>query len=225
MLRSRNPSADARSPWCHDRQGCRLPCARHEAAPENLGSVLADLRFEIEREEGTKEIAGEEGGQQETLDGVRVVPVDMVGMPALDQFVEPMILDIPSLMTETDGPLGGDGLGRKGSHTDPVAGSWVVFAIELPFHGIGFERTDDSHRSIDLRPGKQIREVPPQALAVAERTLPSWEVIEESGRVLVQVAPVVLEYRQSMFATSQKKVEKWAGGVRASARTRSKARG
>ena len=42
-----------------------------------------------------KEIAGEEGGQQETLDGVRVVPVDMVGMPAFDQFVEPMILDVP----------------------------------------------------------------------------------------------------------------------------------
>ena len=187
---------------------------RHEAAPENLSSVLADLRFEIEREEGMKEIAGEEGGQQETLDGVRVVPVDMVGMPAFDQFVEPMILDVPSLMTETDGPLGGDGLGRKGSHPDPVAGSGVVFAIELPFHGIGFERTDDSHRSIDLRPGKQIREVPPQALAVAERTLPSREVIEESGHVLVQVAPFVLEYRQSMFATSQKKVEKWGGGVK-----------
>jgi hypothetical protein len=31
-----------------------------------------------------KEIAGEEGGQQETLDGVRVVPADMVGMPAFD---------------------------------------------------------------------------------------------------------------------------------------------
>jgi hypothetical protein len=46
----------------------------------------------------------------------------MVGMPALDQFVEPKILDIPSLMTESDGPLGGDGLGRKGSHPDPVAG-------------------------------------------------------------------------------------------------------
>jgi hypothetical protein len=30
----------------------------------------------------------------------------------------------------------------------------------------------------------------------------------------VQVAPVVLEYRQSMFATSQKKVEKWGGGVK-----------
>ena len=99
-------------------------------------------------------------------------------------------------------------MGRNGSHPDPVAASWVVFAIELPFHGIGFERTDDSRRSVDLRPGKQIREVPPQALAVAERNLPSPEVIEECGRVLIQVAPVVLESGQSMFATSQKKAEK-----------------
>jgi hypothetical protein len=39
--------------------GIDLRC--HETAPENLGSVLADLRFEIECVEGMKEIAGEEG--------------------------------------------------------------------------------------------------------------------------------------------------------------------
>ena len=81
-----------------------------------------------------KDVAGEKGDQQETLDGIGVVPVDMVGMPTFDQFVEPMILDIPSLVTETDGPLGGNWLGWKGSNPDPVAGSWIVFAIELPFN-------------------------------------------------------------------------------------------
>ena len=74
----------------------------HEAAPEGLGSAFADFRLEIQREECVKDIAGQEGDQQEALDGVGVVPVDMVGMPAVDQFVEPMVLDVPPLVTETD---------------------------------------------------------------------------------------------------------------------------
>jgi hypothetical protein len=86
-----------------------------------------------------KEIAGEEGGQQETLDGVRVVPVDMVGMPALDQFVEPMILDIPSLVAQADTSLGGSELDGKCGHPDPIAGVRIVFAVELPAHGIRFQ--------------------------------------------------------------------------------------
>jgi len=61
----------------------------HEAAPEGLGSALADFRFEIQREKPVKDIAGQEGDQQEALDCVGVVPVDMVGMPAVDQFLSP----------------------------------------------------------------------------------------------------------------------------------------
>ena len=43
---------------------------RHEAGPEDLCPALADLRFEIENEEGVEDIEGEEGDQQEALDGV-----------------------------------------------------------------------------------------------------------------------------------------------------------
>jgi hypothetical protein len=82
--------------------------------------VLADLGLEIQQEERVKDIAGQEGDQQEAFDGVGIVPVDMVGMPAVDQFVEAMVLDVPSLVTETDSPLGGDGLERKSSRPDPV---------------------------------------------------------------------------------------------------------
>ena len=113
----------SRESWRDGGVDAGIDLRRHEPAPEDLGSALADLRFEIQGEERMKDIAGEEGDQQETLDGVGIVLVDMIGMPALDQFVEPMIFDVPSLMTETDGPLGGDGLERKGSHPDPVAGS------------------------------------------------------------------------------------------------------
>lgn len=45
-------------------------------------------------------MAGPEGPRQEALDGVGVMPVDVAGMPAVDQFVEPMILDLPALVAE-----------------------------------------------------------------------------------------------------------------------------
>jgi len=60
-----------------------------------------------------EDIEGEEGDQQEALDGVGVVPVDVVGVPAFDQFIEPVIFDIPSLVAEGDGRLGGDRPGRQ----------------------------------------------------------------------------------------------------------------
>jgi len=70
----------------------------HQSGPEGLCSALTDLGFEIQGEECLKDIAGQEGHQQEALDGVGVMFVDVVGMPAVDQFVEPMILDIPALV-------------------------------------------------------------------------------------------------------------------------------
>ena len=70
----------------------------HRSGPEGPCSALTDLGFEIQGEECLKDIAGQEGHQQEAFDGVGVMFVDVVGMPAVDQFVEPMILDIPALV-------------------------------------------------------------------------------------------------------------------------------
>ena len=187
---------------------------RHELGQESLGSALADLRFEIQRAERVKDVAGQKGGQQEALDSVGIVFVDVVGMPAVCQFVEPVIFDIPSLVAEGDGPSGGDEMERKRSHPDPVAGEPIVFAVELPFHGMCFERTDDSHRSIDLGPGKQIRKIPPGTLAVLEGTRLRRDAGEQTGRILKQIAPFILENGQRVFAASQKKVEKRRGGVK-----------
>jgi hypothetical protein len=65
-----------------------------------LLSQPADPRLEIQREKCLKDMAGPEGPRQEALDGVGVMPVDVAGMPAVDQFVEPMILDLPALVAE-----------------------------------------------------------------------------------------------------------------------------
>src|ERR1700722_8231024 len=85
-------------------------------------------------------------------------------MPAVDQFVEPVIFNIPALMTETDGPFSRDQVRGKRGHPHPVTGFEIVLASELPPHGMRFRRTDDSHRSMHLWPGKQVRKIPPQTL-------------------------------------------------------------
>ena len=48
-------------------------------------------------------------------------------MPAVDQLVETVILDIPPLVAETDSPLGGDWLGRKRGDPDPIAAAAYGF--------------------------------------------------------------------------------------------------
>src|SRR5712691_8242562 len=104
--------------------------------------------------------------------------VDVVGMPAVDQFVEPLILDIPTLVAEGDGARGGDGwLGKRGD-PGPVAGQRLVFPVELPAHRAGFLGTDDPHRSLHLGPGKQARKIPPQTCAGAEAALSRRESSE-----------------------------------------------
>ena len=77
-----------------------------------------------------------------------------------------------------------------------------------------FERADDPHRSIDLRPGKQIRKIPPRTLAVPEQARQRNDVGEQTGGILQQVSPFILEYGERVFAVSQKKVEKRRGGVK-----------
>jgi hypothetical protein len=53
------------------------------------------VRFEVECEEGVKDVEGQEGDQQEALDCIGIMPVDVVGVPAVDQFVKSVIFDIP----------------------------------------------------------------------------------------------------------------------------------
>ena len=80
-------------------------------------------------------------------------------------------------------------LDGKGSDPDPAAGFHLVFAVELSFYRMGFERADDPHRSMDLRPRRQSGKIPPQARAVAEGTGFRSDSGEQRGGILIQVAP------------------------------------
>ena len=93
--------------WRDGRIDSGINFRRHKSGPEELGPALADRRFEIQCEEGVKDIEGEEGCQQEAFDGIGLVLIDMVGMPGIGQFVEAVIFDIPSLVAEGNGLRGG----------------------------------------------------------------------------------------------------------------------
>ena len=85
-----------------------MELCRHEQGQESSGSALAYFRVKIQRIESVEEVVSQEGDQQKALNGVGIVLVNVVGMPAVHQFVESVILDIPSLVPEGDGPTGGD---------------------------------------------------------------------------------------------------------------------
>ena len=59
-----------------------------------------------------KDVISEEGYEQEALDGAGFVLVDMIGVPFVGQLVEAIILDIPSLVSQTDDLLDGK-FGRR----------------------------------------------------------------------------------------------------------------
>ena len=54
-----------------------------------------------------KEDECEKGHEQKAFDGRSVMLQDMIGVPTLDQFVESVVLDIPSLVCKSDGALHG----------------------------------------------------------------------------------------------------------------------
>ena len=53
-----------------------------------------------------KEVVGQEGDEQKGLDGLGVVFIDMVGVPLVGQFVEPIVLNISATMPQADGLFG-----------------------------------------------------------------------------------------------------------------------
>ena len=72
----------------------------HQAGPESLAPAAADLRFQVPIDEGMEDVEGQKGDQQETRHGIGFVFENMIGMPAIHQLVEAMILDVPALVAQ-----------------------------------------------------------------------------------------------------------------------------
>ena len=79
----------------------------HDSCPEIFGLSLAKGWFHVEIEKGMKEDECEKGHEQKAFDGRSVMLQYMIGVPTLDQLVEAMVFDVPSLVPKTDGTVHG----------------------------------------------------------------------------------------------------------------------
>ncbi len=94
--------SETRGSWRGSRDGAvhlGINCGRHETRPVDLGFAGPELRFEMEGQESVEGVVGQESEQQEALDGVGIVTVDVVRVPAVHQFIEPVVFDIPALVS------------------------------------------------------------------------------------------------------------------------------
>ena len=69
---------------------------RDEMRPELGCLATTDLGLEIECNESVKDVVGQKSKQQEAFDGLGVVAINVVRVPAIDQFIEPVVFDVPS---------------------------------------------------------------------------------------------------------------------------------
>src|SRR5437879_2854267 len=70
-------------------------------AQKSLDFALAKGWFHVEIKKGMKEDERQKRHEQEAFDGAGVVLQDMIGVPTLDQLVEAVVFDVPSLAPKT----------------------------------------------------------------------------------------------------------------------------
>ena len=95
------------------------------------GVALPDLRFQVAMAEGVEEIEGQHRHEPEVQDGLGAVLVDVIGMPSIDGFVEPLVFDIPACVPQDDDSLMGCPLGCAGGRPHPVGFLGFFAAIDL----------------------------------------------------------------------------------------------
>ena len=178
--------------------------------PVALRFVMTDLRFQIEKVKGVKEVVGQEGEERERFHRPGVVFIHRVGVPLVDQFVESMVPDIPATMPETEG-LFSRGLGRRECHRpDPLRGHRLDLLGRLALHSVNLLRADDPHRSVDLGPGGEVRHVPPPTASRAILSLLRWSDRKQAASVLVELTPLVLGDDEGMLSVGRSRLMKGA---------------
>ena len=63
----------------------------------------------------------------------------VIGVPTIDQFVEPVILDVSSLVSKLDATFDGSQIGGERGHPHPIADERLALTIELALYTAGFQ--------------------------------------------------------------------------------------
>ena len=101
----------------------------HDFGPKGSGLTLAKRGLHVEIKKSVKENQGQECHEQEAFDGSGVMLQNMIGVPALDQFIEAVVFDVPSLMPKTDNSGHGNLLRWQRGYPYPIAGLQLVLLV------------------------------------------------------------------------------------------------
>src|SRR5438552_13647697 len=95
--------------WCQARSDEVLVDFRgHHSGPKVFGLALAKGWLHVQIKKGMKEDERQKRHEQEAFDSGGVMLQYMIGVPTLDQLIEAVVFDIPSLVPKTDGALHGN---------------------------------------------------------------------------------------------------------------------
>ena len=100
------------------KQGCGLngrgpPEIEPEAGgdlvgPEEDGVRLSKRGLEVAGDEAMENGVGDEENQPDSEDGIGVMVEVVVGVPGVDDLIEPLVFDLPAGVTEADDGIRGD---------------------------------------------------------------------------------------------------------------------
>ena len=76
--------------------------------PEDDGVILSQLGLEVAGDEAMEDGVGDEENQPDSEDGVGVMVEVVVGVPIVDDLVEPLVFDLPAGVTEANDGICGD---------------------------------------------------------------------------------------------------------------------
>ena len=90
-------------PWaasgeCPSRREIEL--GSYQAREVSSGMPHPQLDFEVERHESMKQVAGQEQQKQEHHQRIGLMFVDMICMPIVDEFIEPVVLYPPPAVAQ-----------------------------------------------------------------------------------------------------------------------------
>ena len=96
-----------------------------ELGGEAAGDVLergfaSKLGLQVPMAEGVEEVEGQYRHEPKVQDRLGAVLVDVIGVPARDDLVEPEILDVPASMAQSDDRLGRRSVRGAGRHPQPL---------------------------------------------------------------------------------------------------------
>src|ERR1700722_8816468 len=116
----------------------------HDFGPKGFGLALAKRGFHVEIKKSVKEDQGQKCHEQEAFDSSSVVLQNMVGVPPLDQLIEAVIFDVPSLMPKTDYSGHGNLRRWQRGYPYPIAGLQFVLFVQLTPYRVCLQRTNHS---------------------------------------------------------------------------------